>query len=157
MVWRQQKPEMRKVDGSEDLKEPTSMEIMPALLLRRKQTPAFTCVCSPSFERLAFAFCRIYVPFSKRTKGGRLAQWLGNSWVLLPPSQRQLPPFKTSCLRDRGKCLPNGLSVLRGLGSQLHSKQLALEKLGSGHCHQMAPVVFKCFLYFHGPQGGLFG
>lgn len=53
----------------------------------------------------------------------------------------------------RGKCLPNGLSVLRGLGSQLHSKQLALKKLGSGHCHQMASVVFKCFLYFHAPQG----
>lgn len=139
---------MRKGEG---LKESTSMETIPVLLR--------ACACSPSFERLAFAFRRIYVSFSKKDQsfGRRQIGSMARQQLGALASQ----PEATATIRNqlperRGKCLPNGPSVLRGLGSQLHSKQLALKKLGSGHCHQMAPVVFKCFLYFHTPRG-LFG
>lgn len=62
------------------------------------------------------------------------------------PVHNQLP-------ERQGECLPNGLGVLRGLASQLHSKQLAPKKLGSGHYNQMALVVFKCFLHSPASQG----
>lgn len=60
-------------------------------------------------------------------------------------------------LERQGECLLNGPSVLRGLGSQLHSKQLAREGPRPGRCdsaqHDSASAVNRLPLPSSSPRG----